>query len=573
MPSVSSSVSTILPGLASGLNWTSLISALADAERSSETRWYNTQSQINQKNSTFSAIKSQLTTLQSDAKTLSDPTLFDSSTSSVANTAIASSSVVNGAAVGTYTFNITKLATAAQIQGTANAGSPLSATTNVSGFTLANAGFPTPVSAGTFTVDGNQVTVATSDTLQDVFNHIATATGNAVTAAYDPATDKITLSSSSEIVLGSATDSSNFLQVAQLTNNGTGTTTSNTALGGVVLGNALSKANFATPVSDGGSGSGQFTINGVAISYNASTDTVSGLLTRINESNAGVTASYDSLNDRFVLTNNNPGDVGIALKDVTGNFLAASGLSGGTLQHGSNLTYTVNGSSTIINQSNQINSTSSGITGLTVKALALGTTTVTVGSDTNKISAAIKSFISDYNAVQTTIDNASASTTNAAGVVAAGQLAGDTEAQDISASLRRVVDTIVGPPANAVKMLSDLGIQTNGNNNEISLNDATALTTGLTSNLSQVKALFTDPTRGVGILLTNYISHAIGTGGTLVNYQDNLTKQAADINDQVSNLERKISGDSAHWQSEFVAMESAQSKMNNQLTYLSKNFG
>jgi len=48
-----------------------------------------------------------------------------------------------------------------------------------------------------------------------------------------------------------------------------------------------------------GSGNGAFTINGVSIGYNATSDTIGGLINRINKSGAGVTANYDSANDRF----------------------------------------------------------------------------------------------------------------------------------------------------------------------------------------------------------------------------------------------------------------------------------
>ena len=81
-------------------------------------------------------------------------------------------------------------------------------------------GFATPVTAGTFTVNGAQITIAGTDTLQSVLNKITTATSGAVTASYDASTDEITLASSSPVVLGSATDTSNFLQAAQLYNNG-----------------------------------------------------------------------------------------------------------------------------------------------------------------------------------------------------------------------------------------------------------------------------------------------------------------------------------------------------------------
>ena len=40
--------------------------------------------------------------------------------------------------------------------------------------------------------------------------------------------------------------------------------------------------------------SGSFTVNGVSISVNKDTDSLASIITRINSSGAGVTASYDS---------------------------------------------------------------------------------------------------------------------------------------------------------------------------------------------------------------------------------------------------------------------------------------
>src|SRR6185312_6657795 len=150
------------------------------------------------------------------------------------------------------------------------------------------------------------------------------------------------------IVLGSATDSSNFLQAAQLFNNNeTGSTTrsitSSLALGHIQVTNNMSSANLQTAIVDDGTGNGAFTVNGVTINYNASTDSIQNVLDRITNSTAGVTASYDSLNNRFVLTDKATGDIGISIQDVAGNFAAATGLSSGALQRGQNLLYTVNG--------------------------------------------------------------------------------------------------------------------------------------------------------------------------------------------------------------------------------------
>ena len=168
--------------------------------------------------------------------------------------------------------------------------------------TIGSAAFAAPVTAGTFTINGAQITVAATDTLQDVFDHISAATtaaGSAVTASYDSTTDTISFfSSTSDIVLGSATDSSNFLQAAQLytnneTNNGTtNSITSSLALGRIQVTSNMASSNLQTAIQDDGTGQGALMVNGVTINYNASTDSVQNVLDRITNSTAGVTASF-----------------------------------------------------------------------------------------------------------------------------------------------------------------------------------------------------------------------------------------------------------------------------------------
>ncbi|HLP77882.1 MAG TPA: flagellar cap protein FliD N-terminal domain-containing protein, partial [Candidatus Paceibacterota bacterium] len=182
-----------MSGLATGFDWKSVVDQLVQAERTPEGRLYNEQTVIDNKNTAYTNIKTQLGTLQTALASLKDGTIFDNRTGSSSDTTVATATSASGAAVGSYLFNITQLATASKISGTGNIGNPLSATSDVSSLTLSSAGFPVTVTAGTFTVNGKQITVATSDTLQSVFDKIATATGNAVTAEYLPGTDKIRL--------------------------------------------------------------------------------------------------------------------------------------------------------------------------------------------------------------------------------------------------------------------------------------------------------------------------------------------------------------------------------------------
>lgn len=566
------SVDLSISGLVSGMDWKSVVAQLANAERSPETKWLSNQSKANQQNSVYTSIKSYLNNVQSYAQALKSPDLYQGRSATSSTTAVATASAATGAITGSYNFAISQLATASSQTGASGISKGISTGTDLSTVTIGAANFSTPVSAGTFTVNGQQVTIATTDSMQSVFDKIAAATSNAVTASYNSSTDKIKLSSSSTITLGSAADSSNFLQAAKLYNNNTGTITSSDTLGRISTGSTLTNADFATAVSDGGSGNGQFKINGVAISFSATTDTVQNVIDRINSSGAGVTAAYDSVNNRFSLLNNSTGNVGIGLQDVTGNFLAASGLSSGTFKNGQNLTYTLNGGNTLTSLSNTIDSSSSGVTGLSVNALTTGNTTVTVAGDTSAIATAVQNFVNAYNTVQGYITTQSTSTTSSTGTVSTNALTGDLGAAELASNLRNTAmnSVSVAGLTDSYSNLAGLGVTSNGNNNTVTL-DTTTLNAALTNHLSDVQKLFSDSTNGLATKMDAFLTNTVGDSGTITTHQTALTKQSSSIDTQIANLEKQITADSAYWTSQFQAMETAMSGTNQQLTYLQQS--
>jgi flagellar capping protein FliD len=92
----------------------------------------------------------------------------------------------------------------------------------------------------------------------------------------------------------------------------------------------------------------------------------------------------------------------------------------------------------------------------------------------------------------------------------------------------------------------------------------------LTTNLKDVAALFSDPTNGLATQVNAYITNTIGTNGSLPTRTADLNQQSTDLTTQISNLETKITNDSDQWNSEFQAMETAESQTNEELTYLSQ---
>ena len=561
-----------LSGLASNLDWRTLVDQLSNAERVPQTRLRTDQSTIARQNAAYAAIQTSLESLQTRVQSLNSTALFDTRSTTTSDEKISSATASAGATIASYAFNVTRLATVAKRVGTSDVGSSLNATNDVSGLLVSAAPFATTVTTGTFTVNGKQITIGASDTMQTVFDNIQAATGSEVAASYDSVADRITLSSANPIVLGSATDTSNFLQAAKLNNNSSGTVTSTTQLGVVKLSGALSSANFTTPIADGGTGTGEFKINGVSITFTMA-DTVTGVLKRINDSPAGVTASYDAVNDRFVMANKVTGDIGVALEDVAGNFLEASGLTTGTLARGQNLLYTVDGGGQMTSQTNTITETSSGITGLSVTALATGASTITVASDTTVIKTAINDFIAEYNKVQNIIDAQTASTTDAKGKVTAGILANEGDADDIGTRLRRAVTGEVSGLAATLNQLEDLGILSNGTDNSVKLDKEAKLDKALAENLTTVRNIFADSSNGLAKKLNTYLESIIGDSGSLITRQANNTKQSAAIDVQIADLERIVLSNRDRMLQSFVAMETAQSNANQQLSFLKQRFG
>ena len=562
-----------LSGLASGFDWRSMVDQLSEVERAPQRRLQLEQFDLRERGSIYGSLTTELTILQNRVEELADEDFFESRAIAASDSETITGEAIANAAIGTYSIDVTQMASTSSLTGTSNLASPLNPTADVSALTLSSAAFPTPITAGTISVNGAQVTIGTSDTLQDVFDNISTATSGAVTGSYDSGTDVISLSSASEIVLGSTTDSSNFLEAARLFNNGTGTVSSTSSLGAVKQTSPLDSGNFATPISDGGSGSGEFTINGVSISFDTSADSLENILSRINTSEAGVSASYDRVNDQITLSNKETGDLGVGVADVTGNFMAAVGLTGGTLTRGDNLLYSVNGGGAQASFSNTVSTTNSSISGLSFTAHQIGTASLTVSSDREKIEGGINGFISQFNKVQGFVDTNTASTTDSAGKVTAGILQSESEAEDVAAGLRSIVVGEVAGLSAVLNRLSDIGIDTNGYDNNLEISDTELFEDSLVNDLSKVQTLFQDPTDGIATLLDSFVESQIGDEGIIANKIDVLSEQDAGIDDQIERLERVVQSNKERLISSFVSMETAQSQINNQLQFLQQRFG
>ena len=567
-----------LSGLASGLDWRSLVDKLIETERVPQDRLRSEKALGVQRTSALGNLTTQLTALRDSIKALSGDVgnvFSDRSAKLASATSTWSASASPDADTGSYQIQVTQLATKAQRLGASDAGSALSTTADVSGLTIGTLPIGATITAGDFTVNGARITVAAADSLQDVFQQISTKTGSTVTASYDPATDKVRLRSATEIVLGSANDSSNFLTTLKLFNNGTGDVIAPKALGVVSIGAAIANANLRSSVTGvDGTGKGTFSINGVSIDFNVNSDSVQNVLSRINASDAGVTAAFDRVNDRFTLTNKGRGDLGISVSEGAGGLLESLGLnSTGTLSRGKNAEFKVNGGETIVSTSNTLDSAAHGIAGLSITATSETTETVNVGTDTAGARSKIEDFIAKYNAVQTYIEQQTRSTTTPDGKVSNSTLSGNREVADIASRLRSNVFNAVPGLSGTIQRLEGIGIDFKSGSSQLEVKDGSRLDTSLATHPADVRTLFSSQPSGLAARLDTYLAQITGTTGTLTTQTNTIARQSKGIDEQISNMDRRLTQQRALLEQSFISMESAQSRIQTQLAALTNAFG
>lgn len=564
-----------LSGLASGFDWKSIVDQLIEVSRAPQNNLRREKAQLSQRTNALNDIKGLLSSLKSSATSLSaeDALLKKAATFRDSTTdwsAIADSNTPSG----TYQFNFVSEATASRYLGAGSIATTIDQTE-----TLSNISVGRTLTAGTFTVNGVPITIATSDTLNDV---LANITGNVpdVTAVFNAGTDQIELvhGTGGPITLGASNDTSNFLQAMRLTS-GTGLVTSAPpGLSAPRLTGSIDDANLSGWAGPGVSSS--FKVNGVAIGYDSATDSIQSLLNRINDSAAGVTATFDLSSGRFLLTNKETGNVGITVTDDTDGLATAMGLTTGSLTSGADAVFSINGGGNLTSRSNTLDETVHGITGLSVTANSVGTETITVAGDTEAAKEAINDFISKYNAVQAAIEKYTKVTVDGDKVTAA-VLASNREVAQISSDLRRMLfvtgtDENGDPLEGDVKRLSDLGINFSGIESTISITNAALLDTRLLSSADDIFDYFATADNGLADRLDAYLDRLVtdsgSAQGSLKTQLDSITSQNKSLDTSIANFERQLEAQRALLESSFIAMENAQSIFQQQSAYLSRTF-
>ena len=352
-----------LTGLASGMDWEPIVQKLLELEAIPKKRLESQKSENEAKVSDLGVLKSQLDSLKSASSALQDESLFNARSVHIKNSnsgLVANAST--GALTGNFSITVESLASSTEISSKNRTSQRLASPIDLSD-KLSDLPLHSPITTGTFTISGKTFNISSTDmTLQELMDQINTTDSgvsgvnpegdsSGVTISYDTDSDKMLLDtgisandSTNLLVLGSSTDSSNFLQSMKLLGDPqSGQVESNYALGSIDMTVSLANANFASAFAGLTSGMGNFFIGegegAVRIDYDVNNDSLAHIINRVNDSSANVFMYYDPVGDRFVARNERTGTVGIVMHESedwdsissanrgSGNILALMGLA------------------------------------------------------------------------------------------------------------------------------------------------------------------------------------------------------------------------------------------------------
>jgi flagellar hook-associated protein 2 len=547
-------MSVTIGGEFSGLNVSSIIQAVIAADSIPMNNLTTEDTNLQKQSTTLGTLGTSLGSLSTALQGLGANSLFTSQTATLSNTTMGTASSNGTATNGSFSINVTQLATSSVL--TSGNGSSRLTAAPAATTSLETALGESDIDGQTFSVNGQVITLSSTDTISDVVNAINSSSAG-VTASYDATSGNFTIASNSTspVILGSGADTSDFLQQAGLFTNGTTSSTSTTGLGRLDPTVDLATAGLATTPT-----AGNFTVNGVSIPY-SSGESLNTLISNINNSGAGVTAVYDTYDDQLVLSSATRGAQGITVADGTSNIATALNLSSttSTLSLGKPTQFTVNGSSQVRqSNSNVIDPSSLGIPGVTYTATSTGTSDVTVAPDVTTIANAINAFVTQYNSTQEEI--ASLTSVNTADTADSGPLATDTNLTFLAPQLRSITSGEMSDTS-VIRMLSDLGVNTNANDDTLTQVDTTDLQNALENHLGQVEALFNDPTNG----LTTTVQTVINTynnnlNGVIVNEQQDIAQQITFNKNLITQMQNNLNNEETTLQNEFATLDEAEAQ-------------
>jgi flagellar hook-associated protein 2 len=539
-----------LSGLASGIDTTSVVSALMAIAKQPQTALQHKKDQASARATALGAIKAELDSLKLAADALSSPGLYaDTQTVFSSDSTKIDALRISGAGTGGTQISVSRLASSQQ------------RTYNYT----ADATNDTTIDFG----GGKTLTIAAGSTIDSVVSLINSSSAAPVFAASitdpnDPTgTNKL-------LVLSSKTPGSGGdFSLASDTTTGLSEIAADAKAHATIT--AAQTFDYASdPVNPT-----TVTINGTTVNI-AAAATVDDVVTAINGASTGVTASKDS-NGRLLLTSNTAGSAGNFT--ASGSQLTAYSSTAGADSTLTNLNaaYSVDGGPTRYSTSNVVTDAVPGVQ-LTLKAVTTDPVTVTVSTpapDTDTIKQSIHAFVDSYNALVSDLNSRLSEKPvippSTDSDYLKGLFFGDSLLSNIQDRLRTTVTSPIGSDS-TLNLLSQIGISTGQTTGDGTINqdsvdgkltvDDDTLDSVLASNPDGVQKLLGGlvGTDGFAQAIDDALDPEVQAGGDFDTLISQTNSEVSDYADQIADWDQRLSDQQDRLKSQFAAMESALSK-------------
>lgn len=552
-------------GLASGMDTTAWVEELVKIKKAKRyDKLVAKQETLTAKQKAVSTVQSSFTSLRTSLEKITDSSLggaFDlfsktKATSSVDSIATATSSA--GAAKASYTLSVKQLASATKASSSASA---LAINENTSMASLSDevAKLADGETASfSVYVDGEKqsISVGKDDTVKSVLDKL-----NEKGLTAELKDGKISISGDN-VVIGSNSDTLNITKAFSLLKN--------SETGAYESFETKTIATSKDKIADilGADAKGTFKIGGAEFTIDDDT-TFDSLIKEINSKSdeAGVKAEFDSNNGQLVFTAMTNGSFNINIEKGTSSFTDKMGFTNGSKLNdqklGSFAIFTINGE-TRMASSNTISSDVTGIENVTFNLKGVSTdektsTTIKVGTDSDDLVSAVKSWIEQYNKTLDLVDGQTAS---------GATLSGESSLE----SLRRSVRTSASAKqsgAGEYSLLAQIGISTGKASTDLSKLtdhlelDEAKLIKALEEDPESVKALLVGGENNKGILtnMENIVDESLKSTGYFTTRNNSLDRENTNIKSSASAENTKVNAYQARLQAQFQAMENMISKM------------
>lgn len=601
-------MATRISGLTSGLDVDKLVQDMMKARRASYDSMYQKKTALEWKKADYSTMYTTINDFRN--KTVFnyklENTLVPKKTVSSNEAAVSVSANADAGDIS-YSVNVLQLADGVKKTSVANISTGDKSTIATQFGVAAGTNYTFTLKNGSSSAN---ISFSSDDSIYDLAGKINSA-GINVKASYDTTLDRFfiyTTNSGSTSSLEFSGADAGFIQ-NQLKINTSATSKSSTA--------------SVTTGSTGGTLAQQFTgLSGIfdfnitnagvskTISVDADNDTMAGLINKINTAGANVSANYDAALDRFTISATNTSNVSAGI-DFTGSSAAGLSFLSDNLkfnttaagQTGKDAVVDIDGIAKIAQASNTFT-----LSGVTYNLKSVGSSTVTVSPDNDKLTASIKDFITAYNSTLDKLNgeineakykdflpltDAQKSDMTESDIKAweekakSGALRRNPILQDLVTKMRGNVSAPVSGLTGKYNSAASIGITTGdySENGKLYL-DENKLKAALEADPESVYKIFgTDGSSsgadGIAVRLYDTLksgtdkifSEAGLTASTLYDSKSNLAKQISSYEKRMSDLDSRLQDEEDRYYRQFDAMESAINRMNQQSAWLSQQLG